>query len=204
MNVVGKLVTTHDHVAGGAVQKWRLVKVAPPLRLRDFVTGQYADGWTGATSAYTRFSTGEAGRVRIVVSRPWGGVDVEAEAQQHPRASGARSSASSTPRAGRGSEKRLRSEERAQLEPVEPGGVQVARTSSRRYCRGLRSKTSFFSRVAGDARRRLAVARVVDRAEDRRRRDRLGRLVVVEVAEHDVAAASPRGAIISGLASTPR
>jgi hypothetical protein len=76
MNVVGKLVTTHDHVAGGAVQKWRLVKVSPPLRLRDFVTGQYADGWTGATSAYTRFSTGEPGRVRIVVSRPWGGVDV--------------------------------------------------------------------------------------------------------------------------------
>jgi len=76
MNVVGTLVTTHDHVAGGALQKWRLIKVAPPLRLRDFVTGQYADGWTGASSAYTRFSTGEVGRVRIVVSRPWGGVDV--------------------------------------------------------------------------------------------------------------------------------
>jgi len=76
MNVVGTLVTTHDHVAGGAPQKWRLIKVAPPLRLRDFVTGQYADGWTGASSAYTRFSTGEVGRVRIVVSRPWGGVDV--------------------------------------------------------------------------------------------------------------------------------
>jgi hypothetical protein len=76
MNVVGQLVTTHDHITGGAPQKWRLVKVAPPLRLRDFVTGQYADGWTGASSAYTRFSTGEAGRVRIIVSRPWGGVDV--------------------------------------------------------------------------------------------------------------------------------
>jgi len=76
MNVVGKLVTTHEHVAGGALQKWRLIKVAPPLRLRDFVTGQYADGWTGASSAYTRFSSGEVGRVRIVVSRPWGGPDV--------------------------------------------------------------------------------------------------------------------------------
>jgi hypothetical protein len=76
MNVVGKLVTTHEHVAGGALQKWRLIKVAPPLRLRDFVTGQYADGWTGASSAYTRFSSGEVGRVRVVVSRPWGGPDV--------------------------------------------------------------------------------------------------------------------------------
>jgi hypothetical protein len=77
MNVVGRVVATHDHVAGGAVQKWRLVQIRPPLRLRDFVTGQYADGWSGASSAYTRFSSGERpGRVRIVVSRPWGGPDV--------------------------------------------------------------------------------------------------------------------------------
>jgi len=77
MNVVGRVVTTHDHIAGGAPQKWRLVQVAPPLRLRDFVTGEYADGWSGSDSAYTRFSTGQKrGRVRIVVSRPWGGPDV--------------------------------------------------------------------------------------------------------------------------------
>jgi hypothetical protein len=77
MNIVGQVVATHEHVAGGALQKWRLVKVAPPLRLRDFVTGQYADGWSGADSAYTRFSSGESnGRVRIVVARPWGGKDV--------------------------------------------------------------------------------------------------------------------------------
>jgi hypothetical protein len=77
MNVVGKVVATHDHVAGGSLQNWRLVKVAPPLRLRDFVTGQYADGWSGADSSYTRFSSGETnGRVRVVVSRPWGGPDV--------------------------------------------------------------------------------------------------------------------------------
>jgi hypothetical protein len=77
MNVVGRVVATHDHVAGGAVQKWRLVQIRPPLRLRDFVTGQYADGWSGASSAYTRFSSGDRpGRVRIVVSRPWGGPDV--------------------------------------------------------------------------------------------------------------------------------
>jgi hypothetical protein len=77
MNIVGQVVATHEHVAGGALQRWRLVKVAPPLRLRDFVTGQYADGWSGADSAYTRFSSGESnGRVRIVVARPWGGKDV--------------------------------------------------------------------------------------------------------------------------------
>jgi hypothetical protein len=77
MNVVGKVVATHEHVAGGSLQRWRLVKIVPPLRLRDFVTGQYADGWSGSDSAYTRFSSGETGgRVRMVVSRPWGGPDV--------------------------------------------------------------------------------------------------------------------------------
>jgi hypothetical protein len=76
MDVAGKVVATHEHSAGGSLQNWRLVKVAPPLRLRDFVTGQYADGWTGASSAYTRFSSGHAGRVRVIVSRPWGGPDV--------------------------------------------------------------------------------------------------------------------------------
>jgi hypothetical protein len=73
MNVVGQVIATHDHVAGGSLQKWRLVKVAPPLRLRDFVTGQYADGWSGATSAYTRFASGdEPGRLRVVVLRQTG------------------------------------------------------------------------------------------------------------------------------------
>jgi len=77
MNVVGRVVATHEHVTGGSLQKWRLVQIRPPLRLRDFVTGQYADGWSGASSAYTRFASGERpGRIRIAVSRPWGGPDV--------------------------------------------------------------------------------------------------------------------------------
>jgi hypothetical protein len=77
MNVVGRVVATHQHVAGGSLQNWRLVQITPPLRLQDFITGQYADGWSGASSAYTRFSSGERpGRVRIVVARPWGGKDV--------------------------------------------------------------------------------------------------------------------------------
>jgi hypothetical protein len=77
MHIVGRTVATHEHVAGGALQRWRLVKIAPPLRLRDFVTGQYADGWSGADSAYTRFSSGQTGgRLKLVIARPWGGPDV--------------------------------------------------------------------------------------------------------------------------------
>jgi hypothetical protein len=77
INVVGKVVATHEHVAGGSLQRWRLVKIAPPLRLRSFVTGLYADGWAGAASAYTHFGSGSAGgRMRVVVSRrEWGGPD---------------------------------------------------------------------------------------------------------------------------------
>jgi hypothetical protein len=55
------------------------VKIAEPLRLRGSVTGVYSDGWTGAASAYTRYSTegNRAGRVRVLVSRAaWGGPNV--------------------------------------------------------------------------------------------------------------------------------
>jgi hypothetical protein len=77
MNVVGTIVATHEHVAGGSLQRWRLVKIEPPLRLRSFATGVYADGWAGASSAYTHFGSGSAGgRMRVVVSRrEWGGPD---------------------------------------------------------------------------------------------------------------------------------
>jgi hypothetical protein len=76
IEIVGKTVATHLHKAGGGLEPWRLVTVAPPLRLRGSVVGVYSDGWTGAFSAYTRYSTlgGRAGRIRVVVSRvPWGG-----------------------------------------------------------------------------------------------------------------------------------
>ena len=76
IEIVGRTVATHLHKAGGGLEPWRLVKVAPPLRLRGSVVGVYSDGWTGAFSAYTRYSTlgGRAGRIRVVVSRvPWGG-----------------------------------------------------------------------------------------------------------------------------------
>jgi uncharacterized membrane protein len=76
IEIVGKTVATHLHKAGGGLEPWRLVKVDPPLRLRGSVVGVYSDGWTGAFSAYTRYSTlgGRAGRIRVIVSRvPWGG-----------------------------------------------------------------------------------------------------------------------------------
>lgn len=73
MDVVGKVIATHEHVAGGSLQKWRLVKIAPPLRLRDFVTGEYADGWTGASASYTHFASSlGTGRVRIRIARSVG------------------------------------------------------------------------------------------------------------------------------------
>jgi drug/metabolite transporter (DMT)-like permease len=79
IELVGKTVATHLHRAGGGLEPWRLVRIAEPLRLRGSVTGVYSDGWTGAASAYTRYSTegNRAGRVRVLVSRAaWGGPNV--------------------------------------------------------------------------------------------------------------------------------
>jgi hypothetical protein len=78
IDIVGKLVATHVHKAGGHFEAWRLIRVAEPLRLRSSVTGVFTDGWMGAASAYTRYSTegNHTGRVRVVISRKgWGGPD---------------------------------------------------------------------------------------------------------------------------------
>jgi hypothetical protein len=78
IDVAGTEVSRHLHVAGGNLEPWRLIKVAPPLRLRAAVSGVYADGWTGSQSSYTRYATegNRTGRMRVVVSRkPWGGPD---------------------------------------------------------------------------------------------------------------------------------
>jgi drug/metabolite transporter (DMT)-like permease len=78
IDVAGTEVSRHLHVAGGNLEPWRLIKVAPPLRLRAAVDGVYPDGWTGAQSSYTRYATqgDQTGRVRVVVSRKsWGGPD---------------------------------------------------------------------------------------------------------------------------------
>jgi hypothetical protein len=76
IEVVGTEVARHLHRAGGHLKHWRLIRVAPPLRLRGSVTGIFQDGWSGAESSYTRYSTegNRAGRVRVIVSRKdWGG-----------------------------------------------------------------------------------------------------------------------------------
>jgi hypothetical protein len=76
IEVVGTEVARHLHTAGGHLEPWRLIQIEPPLRLRGAVTGVFNDGWTGAESSYTRYSTegDRAGRIRIIVSRKdWGG-----------------------------------------------------------------------------------------------------------------------------------
>jgi len=72
IEVVGKTVATHLHRAGGGLEKWRLVKIAPPLRLGGAVTDVYPDGWMGSFSSYTRYATenNRAGRMRVVLSGP--------------------------------------------------------------------------------------------------------------------------------------
>ena len=78
IEVVGTEVARHRHVTGGHLAAWRLIRIAPPLRLRSSVTGVFPDGWAGSFSAYTRYSTegNRPGRIRVVVSRKdWGGPD---------------------------------------------------------------------------------------------------------------------------------
>jgi hypothetical protein len=72
IEVVGKTVATHLHRAGGGLEKWRLVKIDPPLRLGGAVTDVYPDGWMGSFSSYTRYATenNRVGRMRVVLSGP--------------------------------------------------------------------------------------------------------------------------------------
>ena len=132
--------------------------------------------------------------------------DAEREARERARALERLRSAASAGRAARRSAGRRTAAARPRRSPA---ARRSASTSSTRYCRGLRSKTSFFSVYPAHVREeRGAVARVVDRAKDGRRRDRLRRRVVVEVAELDRRARSRAGArppsTISGVESTPR
>jgi hypothetical protein len=86
VHVVGERVVDHRRIAGGGPTYWRLVRVAPPLRLRDAVAGREADGWVVAppgqdvaAASYSRFSTPtpRAGYAVVRISRrEWGGPDV--------------------------------------------------------------------------------------------------------------------------------
>src|SRR5712691_3001902 len=71
IDIVGSTVLKHVHRAGGGFQPWTLYRVQEPLRLRDAVTGLFADGWSGPNdTAYTRYTTtgGRAGTLRVRVS----------------------------------------------------------------------------------------------------------------------------------------
>ncbi len=78
IDVVGKTVATHLHRAGGGLEKWRLVKIDPPLRLGGAVTDVYPDGWMGSFSSYTRYATegNRVGRMRVVLFGPPQGAHV--------------------------------------------------------------------------------------------------------------------------------
>jgi hypothetical protein len=76
IHVVGSVVATHAHSAGGGFERWTLYRVAPPLRLSNALTGRFADGWSGPVTAYTQYSSphGRAGALRVLVSwRQWAG-----------------------------------------------------------------------------------------------------------------------------------
>ena len=79
IDVAGKVVAEHKHLAGGGYATWRLIRVDPPLRLSAAVTGLYPDGWSGAQdTAYTRYSTrgGHPGKLAVRVSwKNWGGTN---------------------------------------------------------------------------------------------------------------------------------
>ena len=51
--------------------RWRVLRIAQPLRLESAPVGIYSDGWTGAFSAYDQFSTpgGKPGFIQVTVSR---------------------------------------------------------------------------------------------------------------------------------------
>ena len=70
IDLAGAAVKQHLFRAGGRLQKWQLVHLTRPNRLRSTCTGIYADGWTGPTgSVYYRFS-GPGGWLRVSYSRP--------------------------------------------------------------------------------------------------------------------------------------
>jgi hypothetical protein len=78
IDLVGEPAGEHVHSAAGTPTKWRLVKVAPPLRLQNSTRGVYQDGWAGKLSDYSQFTTpgDESGFAVVTVSRrAWGGKD---------------------------------------------------------------------------------------------------------------------------------
>ncbi len=79
MDVVGKVVALGPHASASGLVDWRLVKIDYPLRLKDAITGIFADGWMSRKSTYSLYTTASKARGFVTVNvsrRAWGGVDV--------------------------------------------------------------------------------------------------------------------------------
>ena len=79
IDIVGDVVAQHAHNAAGTRTFWRLVKVAPPLRLQNSTRGVSQDGWAADRTTYSQFTTpgNEPGFAVVRVHRKgWGGRDV--------------------------------------------------------------------------------------------------------------------------------
>jgi hypothetical protein len=68
---VGSVVTTKIHRGGRGARPWTLVRITPPLRVRQTLEGVYPDGWGKPVTALNQFSipNGTASTVRVHVSR---------------------------------------------------------------------------------------------------------------------------------------
>jgi hypothetical protein len=68
---VGRVLARKVHRGARGARTWTLVRVAPPLRLRQSVEGVYADGWGRPLTALNQYSLARAGpsTVRVHVFR---------------------------------------------------------------------------------------------------------------------------------------
>jgi hypothetical protein len=55
---VGRVIARKKHFGGRGARTWTLVKLTPPLRLRQTVDGVYPDGWGAPKTALNQFSFG--------------------------------------------------------------------------------------------------------------------------------------------------
>src|SRR5205814_557151 len=187
---------------GTKLKEWRLIRLTKPNRLRAECIGIYADGWTGAyDSTYFRFKAPRRGWLRIRLARdPWPASPVHVQlasirSQHHEPGAGPRTLEAAQPdreRPGQGT--RLGHEERAHVEPVEACRLQVWPDVGEPELPGVEVEHELHLGVAGDAlEQRSQVPRVVDRTEYCRRLHGFRWLVVVQVCEHELAAASQSG-----------
>jgi hypothetical protein len=79
IDIVGEQIAEHGHNAAGTQTFWRLIRIAPPLRLQNSTRGVTQDGWASDRTTYSQFTTpgNEAGFAVVRVHRKgWGGDDV--------------------------------------------------------------------------------------------------------------------------------